>query len=147
MSLKLVQDEAPWYKEGLRFKCTGCGRCCTGSPGFVWITEEEIKTAAEYLKISPREFSIKYIRRLENKMSLVEHSKTYDCVFLKENRCQIYSVRPKQCRTFPWWTQHLKSKECWEAESQYCEGINHPDAPVIPYETIQEQLDLHEGKK
>ena len=21
----------PWYKDGLRFKCTGCGDCCTGA--------------------------------------------------------------------------------------------------------------------
>ena len=22
--------QEPWYKDGLRFKCTGCGDCCTG---------------------------------------------------------------------------------------------------------------------
>ena len=32
---------APWYAEGLRFKCTQCGGCCTGGPGFVWFDEDE----------------------------------------------------------------------------------------------------------
>ena len=26
-----------WYHLGLRFQCTGCGDCCTGAPGYVWI--------------------------------------------------------------------------------------------------------------
>ena len=32
----------PWYKDGLRFQCTGCGDCCTGGPGYVWVNQAEI---------------------------------------------------------------------------------------------------------
>src|SRR2546428_221024 len=39
----------PWYQDGLRFRCTRCGNCCTGAPGFVWVNDEEIAAIADYL--------------------------------------------------------------------------------------------------
>ncbi|MFG0335929.1 MAG: YkgJ family cysteine cluster protein, partial [Maioricimonas sp. JB049] len=41
--------DAPWYRDGLQFSCTQCGNCCTGSPGYVWVTEEEIAAIAAHL--------------------------------------------------------------------------------------------------
>src|SRR5207248_8895996 len=32
----------PWYQDGLAFTCTRCGKCCTGEPGFVWVTDDEL---------------------------------------------------------------------------------------------------------
>ena len=48
--------EKPWYHEGLRFECTGCGDCCTGAPGYVWLTEEEIRALAEAGGATPEQF-------------------------------------------------------------------------------------------
>ncbi len=138
----------PWYKEGLPFKCTGCGQCCTGAPGYVWVSEEEIEQIAEFLGLTVKEFSQNYLRFVDGKYSLRElqsHRDEHDCVFLKEKKCEVYSVRPKQCRTFPWWQSHLKSEEEWTAAAMWCEGINHPDAPLVPFDTIQEQLTLQES--
>ena len=39
----------PWFKDGLRFTCTGCGDCCSGAPGFVWVSEEDIERLANHL--------------------------------------------------------------------------------------------------
>ena len=52
----------PWYKDGLRFTCTQCGDCCTGEPGYVWVTEEEMKQIAEYRGISIGEFRINHTK-------------------------------------------------------------------------------------
>ena len=52
----------PWYADGLRFECTGCGDCCTGSPGYVWVTQKEIDALAEELKITPAACEKKYVR-------------------------------------------------------------------------------------
>lgn len=130
----------PWYKEGLRFKCTGCGECCTGAPGYVWVSPQEIEALAKSLSISPEEFIQKYTRRIGNRLSLIEDSRTYDCVFLKGKRCTVYETRPKQCRTFPWWPEHLKTKEHWKEAAHRCEGIDHPDAPLISLSEIKKQL-------
>lgn len=139
--LKIIQDEEPWYAEGLHFECTGCGQCCTGSPGYVWVNEDEITTMADYLQISTNLFKRRYLRRVEGRWSLVEHSKTYDCIFLKDNKCEIYSARPIQCRTFPWWPQQLRSKEAWLEAAKHCEGISL-QAPLVPTSTIEEQCQL-----
>jgi Fe-S-cluster containining protein len=130
----------PWYKEGLRFKCTGCGDCCTGSPGYVWVSPSEAEAMADRLNIPLEEFLKKYTRRIGNRVTLKEHPKTYDCVFLKGKRCELYDVRPKQCRTFPWWSENLKSSEDWKETAARCEGIDHPDAPLISLEEIQKHL-------
>jgi Fe-S-cluster containining protein len=123
--------DQPWYKDGLKFKCTGCGECCTGSPGYVWVTVEEIEKLAALLKISPEDFSKRYTRKAGESVSLIEDPNNYDCVFLKDKRCTVYHARPKQCRTFPWWDENLESRESWKQTARRCEGINHPDAPLI----------------
>ena len=54
--LAITKEKSPWYKDGLQFKCTGCGKCCTGAPGAVWLKPHEIDTIAAYLKITKEEF-------------------------------------------------------------------------------------------
>jgi hypothetical protein len=129
-----------WYEEGLKFKCTGCGKCCTGAPGYVWVTQEEIEIMAKKLGIAPQEFQKKYIRQIGKRISLLEDPKNYDCIFLKDKTCTLYDARPKQCRTFPFWKDNLKSKSHWEYAKYACEGIDHEDAPLICVEEIEKQL-------
>ncbi len=136
----------PWYKKGLSFKCTGCGKCCTGSPGYVWITEEEVKAMSLLLQITPEQFRCKYTRFVHGRLALLEDKKSYDCVFLKDKQCRVYGSRPRQCRTFPWWPQNLKSPSSWQSVKKECEGIDHPDAPVVSLEEIEKNLHSHENR-
>lgn len=131
----------PWYKNGLRFECTGCGQCCTGAPGYVWIDEKEIAEMAKFLKISEEEFVRKYTRKKGERLSLKEHPTNYDCVFLKDKRCQVYGARPRQCRVFPWWPENLESKEAWKEAKKRCEGIDAENAPLITLHQIQQQME------
>jgi len=134
------EDETPWYSKGLRFKCTGCGECCTGAPGYVWVTKEEILAMAAQLQLSIDEFSKRFVRQVGARYSLKEDPKTFDCVFLKNNKCTIYQARPTQCKTYPWWLQNLRSEQDWQNAAAYCEGINHPEAPIVPCETITDEV-------
>ncbi len=126
-----------WYKDGLRFGCTGCGKCCTGFPGRVWITPLEIKKLAKLLELDETEFLKKYTRTIDGRPALKEHMTTYDCVFLKDKMCTVYEARPSQCRTFPFWKENLTSKKAWLEAGTFCEGINHKDAPLIPFSKIE----------
>lgn len=140
--LNVISDEKPWYRHGLNFKCTECGQCCSGSPGYTWVTEAEITAIAQHLNLAIDEFSKKYLRYVDGRYALLEKRSgpdNYDCIFLKDKKCQIYTARPTQCRTFPWWTQNLASKEDWEEAARHCEGISL-DAPLVPFEIIQQQL-------
>lgn len=140
--LTVIKQDKPWYADGLAFKCTGCGKCCTGSPGYVWVTENEIIAIAEYLNISIQDFSDNYLRLVGDRFSLRESVQTYDCLFLKDNKCSIYEKRPNQCRTYPWWAQNLRSRNDWEKARITCEGINHPDAELISQEEIEKNSAL-----
>jgi len=136
--LNIIKDkEKPWYSKGLRFKCTGCGACCTGSPGVVWVNDQEIKELAEFLNLSIDAFSLQYLRLVGGRLSLKEMPKNYDCIFLKNKKCSVYEVRPKQCRSFPWWLHQLESEKAWIEAKKFCEGIDHPDAPIFSSEEIQ----------
>lgn len=130
----------PWYKDGLRFACTECGKCCTGEPGYVWITHKEIEEMAEFLKISVPEFVQMYTRQVDGDLALKEFPRSYDCIFLRDGKCSVYGARPTQCRTFPFWHENLESKEAWQRAERRCEGINHEHAPLIPLSQIQKQL-------
>ncbi len=136
-----ASDFLPWYREGLRFECTGCGGCCTGSEGYVWVSDDEIAGIAKDLGLEIDDFGKRYLRRVGNsKYALLEDRSTGDCVFLFGRRCMIYDVRPKQCRTFPFWAENLKSKKNWEAAAEECEGISE-DAPLHTFEEIERNLD------
>jgi Fe-S-cluster containining protein len=140
-----ISAQEPWYKEGLKFKCTQCGECCTGAPGYIWVTEEEIQKMAEFKQMSLDAFCATFVKKVNGKLSLLEHSSAlnsnrFDCVFLKDKKCSIHPVRPTQCRTFPWWPSHLKSPQTWKNAAKQCEGIDHPEAELTPFSVIQEEL-------
>ena len=135
-----MTDKLPGFHKGLRFNCTQCGKCCTGSPGYVWIDADELAAMAKFLKITEEEFARKYTRRIGGRLALLEDRKNFDCVFLQEKRCQVYGARPKQCRTFPWWPENVASEKAWKEAAGRCEGIDHPDAQVVPFKEIYKNL-------
>lgn len=143
----VIQIMKSWYEKGLQFQCTGCGQCCTGAPGYVWVTPEEMEAIAKRLSLPLDQFIKKYVRRVQGRYSLKEDSKNFDCVFLKGKKCEIYDERPKQCRTFPWWPEHLKSRKDWEEVSLRCEGVNHPEAPIVAFGEIQRQVEVQTAEE
>ena len=75
-----MTSEKCWYEDGLRFSCEQCGNCCSGQPGYVWITTEEWENIEKYL---PKN-TAPYVRRVHNRFSLVEKV-SGDCIFLDRN--------------------------------------------------------------
>src|ERR1044072_5591899 len=88
MKLEVLASGQTWYAEGLKLTCSQCGNCCTGGPGYVWISEEEIVCPADDLKITPEATVEKYCRKSGGKFSLKENRNPatgeYDCIFLVE---------------------------------------------------------------
>src|SRR5205823_4333839 len=124
------------------FTCSQCGNCCTGGPGYVWVSDEEITRLADHLKLSREQTIDDYCRPVEDKFSLKEvvRQGNYDCIFLREmpverrdgdsvvvhtkRACSIYPVRPLQCRTWPFWDGVLGGREIWELAGKRCHGID-----------------------
>jgi Fe-S-cluster containining protein len=126
----------PWYKDG--FKCTGCGDCCTGAPGYVWVNQAEIDALAERLGMESAKFEKKYVRSIGVRRSLVEY-KNGDCVFFdtKTRKCSVYEQRPRQCRTWPFWNSNLRSPETWAETCESCPGSGK--GKLYQLEHIQQQ--------
>lgn len=116
-----------WYVGGLRFSCTQCGRCCGGGPGFVWLSDDEVRRIALFLGLTTETFLNRYARRVFGRWSLREAgaSQNYNCVMLGAKGCTIYPVRPQQCRTFPFWPENLRSPQRWRALRKFCPGVDH----------------------
>lgn len=142
----IKKEDKPWYHQGLRFKCTGCGKCCSGAPGFVFLTDQDIDTILDELKISKETFIKKYTKSFGSRLSLRDDTPNYGCIFLKEGKyCQIYKARPLQCRTYPFWLMNIHSEKQWMEESSRCEGINHKEAELFTKEKIEEIAAVHAG--
>ena len=116
-------NEQPWYHEGLKFRCTGCGDCCTGAPGYVWVNKEEIAGIAAQVGMEVEAFESKYVRMVGVRKSLVEFSNG-DCVFFdgESRKCTVYNARPRQCKTWPFWDSNLQTPADWEHTCQVCPG-------------------------
>lgn len=78
------------------YNCTAA-YCCHQS---VEISEAEASVIAQYCKenniIIPRKYLQKQLAHNRNEIAFVGCSA---CVFLKNNRCSVYPVRPASCRT------------------------------------------------
>jgi len=114
-------------KEGFDFAfdesgCFSCnGNCCTGESGYIWVDAKKIEEIATFLNISIKSFKNNYVKKYYNGYSLkeIKSGGEYKCIFFDEKTkgCEIYPVRPRQCKTFPFW-DHFKNnteevqKEC-----------------------------------
>lgn len=117
---------AKWYAGGLSFSCTQCGNCCSGPPGFVWVTREEIARIARFLGRANGRLDKDHVRRVGLRTSLTEKPDG-DCIFLQRREgkayCGVYDARPVQCRTWPFWNENLRTPADWEAAQEKCPGM------------------------
>ena len=132
----------PWYREGLQFRCAGCGRCCTGEPGYVWVSRSEIEALAGAVGMEVPKFEAEFVRRVERRKSLVELPNG-DCIFFdrKARRCTVYRQRPRQCRTWPFWESNVATSADWTETCRDCPGSGEgPTVPLVQIEALVRTL-------
>jgi Fe-S-cluster containining protein len=60
------------------------------------------------------------------RLSLRE-KENFDCIFWDGGRddggCTVYSARPLQCRSYPFWSANLADEVSWKSEATRCPGI------------------------
>ncbi len=91
-----------------RFRCTRCGRCCSGGPN-VSLTVFDVVRMARFLSISWKGFLRAYVKVII--ADLIPHMVLRGddkgrCLFLAEKAsgeklCVIYPARPMRCRLYP----------------------------------------------
>ena len=129
---------SPWYSAGLKFECTQCGDCCTGAPGAVWVTDEELSAIASHLGKPVGEVRLLHTKRIGGRWSLRDYPNG-DCVFLdpKTRNCQIYANRPIQCRTWPFWPSNIDSIDSWKRTCDHCPGAGTGNLHTLEVIQIQ----------
>jgi uncharacterized protein len=129
-----------WYKDGLRFECTRCGNCCTGAPGFVWVNDVEIKAIAKY-RGEDLEQVLGLYTRAEGRGRSLREKLNGDCIFYDAKQgCTIYPVRPRQCRTWPFWESNIVTEEAWQKTGEICPGSGQGE--LITEEEITKRMQV-----
>jgi len=120
-----VTNDIPWYSEGLRFECQRSGNCCSGGPGVVRVTDEDIAALARYIRLAECEFRKIYTRLVGDQDVSLRDKSNHDCIFYDRSEgCTVYDHRPRQCRTWPFWRHVVSSPERWADEATKCPGMN-----------------------
>jgi Fe-S-cluster containining protein len=120
--MSVTKPKTPWYRDGLAFSCTRCGDCCTGAPGYVWVSAEEIRQLAEFRGETVEDFTHRFVRLVGDRLSLIEKPGG-DCIFWdKQAGCTVYPARPAQCRAWPFWPENIETHEDWEGVRAVCPG-------------------------
>jgi Fe-S-cluster containining protein len=118
--------ERPFYDKGLAFGCTRCSKCCTGEPGYVFLSKTDLSRLLDHFSLAFRVFYREYCRLVNVgegfAISLRERS-DHACIFWGNEGCSVYEARPIQCSTYPFWSSILSTSEAWEEEAKDCPGI------------------------
>jgi len=93
----------------------------------VFLSENDLISLAGTLKMDRNNFILTYCRWVINwkgdeVLSLKEKSNK-DCILWNDG-CIVYSVRPQQCITFPFWESIVFSADTWEIAAGSCPGMN-----------------------
>ncbi len=91
---------------------------------------------AKLLGISTAAFTKKHCNKTDDFYHLKDNGE--DCSFLKNKRCSIYSARPMQCRTWPFWPETMSAKSWKKDVMGFCPGVNK--GPVRTADEIKSAL-------
>lgn len=114
-------EHKPWYQNGLRFECQRCGNCCRnhGEYTYVSLSAVELREIPRFLGLTREQFLARYCETAPGFHPTLKMDAPA-CPFLGADQgCSIYSVRPMQCRTWPFWRENLV-RETWEGPVKEC---------------------------
>jgi Fe-S-cluster containining protein len=88
----------------------------------VYLTESDLKRIAKFVGIPSAEFERRYVYRTKRQLRL-RVPRHVQCHFLVDGGCSIHSVKPAQCRIFPFWPELVDNKREWRKTATWCPGI------------------------
>lgn len=113
------------YPKHVRFECERCALCCGDSEDrsrWILLLKGEADRISEMSSLGVDEFA----ERIEGSEPYIYRMrKTTDrkCVFLKDNSCSIYWIRPLICRFYPFQLKNLGDDRYIFEYTDECPGI------------------------
>ena len=100
------------YPANIRFDCNNCGLCCGDTKQktrHILLLETEAKKIASQTSLSIPDFSMEIKDKFPYAYEIKKASEG-KCIFLKDNRCSIYPLRPLICVFYPFELKFDKDK-------------------------------------
>lgn len=93
----------------------------------MFLSENDVKLLAAECQMVYADFVKTYCRWVPavngaEQLSLKEKA-DFDCIFWKGG-CSVYTARPLQCRTFPFWPSIMGSAASWKLARSGCQGMD-----------------------
>jgi hypothetical protein len=102
------------------------------------VDEDEIADLAAQRGETVEQVTALYTRPVGRRRSLKEKANG-DCVFYdRAAGCTVYPVRPRQCRTWPFWESNVLTPQTWQRTCAVCPGSGQGE--LIPAEEISRRL-------
>ena len=114
------------YPEELTFMCTKCGICCGDvdkKKRHILMLKEETK----HISIMTGKNMLNFANFNVNQLPYCYEMKKNEngtCIFLNQNKCDIYSSRPLICRFYPFELIHLPNEKYEFHFTNECPGIS-----------------------
>jgi hypothetical protein len=114
------------YPVAVRFQCTKCGACCGNAQErirhiLLLGTEAEQIAAATSQPISA--FAVKVEGKAPYSYEVKKTAEDGKCVFLENNHCNIYALRPLICRFYPFELKIAANQKHEFLYTEECPGI------------------------
>jgi len=77
--------------------CQQCGECCRACVDGTYVSDREIATISDRLRMKARKFRRRHVVTTWCNPQAIR----IPCPFLKGNVCTIYDIRPEMCKQFP----------------------------------------------
>ncbi|MDW8273732.1 MAG: YkgJ family cysteine cluster protein [Chitinophagales bacterium] len=127
----LKSANAAVWKE---ISCLNCGNCCkTMTP--TW-KKHEIKRVAAYIGMDYDSYYKKYITVDEDNGDLINKRTPCQHFDGRSNKCQIYEVRPADCKKFP----HILRKDFLDQKQVYLDNLHRCPATLLFLEKLETML-------
>lgn len=135
------------YKQGIRFSCRKCGKCCVSAREdmCMYLFLPDIENIAAYLGVTKLDLVKKYCNIINDRFIFADgpmeimrvelkKGRGGACVFLEEGLCRIYPSRPELCRLGPFTAGYMHSRKYFSLFKSICRGIGrgrlHPAGQI-----------------
>jgi len=113
------------YPRDVSFVCSRCGMCCGDTEAkvrVILVLKAEAERISKETSMNLAEF-VEKIEGFEPYIYQIKKTSTRKCIFLKDNLCSIYKIRPLICRFYPFQLKNLRHNKHAFSYTNECPNI------------------------